>query len=81
MGEQTSGTSEIVPGLNCPICRAPAMQRYKPFCSKRCADIDLGRWITGAYVIPGNKETDTEEGAERAEATTGKEGDLPSEGL
>lgn len=36
----------------CPICGEPADERYRPFCSKRCADIDLGRWLTGQYRIP-----------------------------
>ncbi|WP_295704782.1 DNA gyrase inhibitor YacG [uncultured Brevundimonas sp.] len=37
----------------CPICRkAKADQKYRPFCSKRCADIDLGRWFGGDYSIP-----------------------------
>ncbi|MEM1343074.1 MAG: DNA gyrase inhibitor YacG [Pseudomonadota bacterium] len=36
----------------CPICSRPAQARYAPFCSKRCADVDLGRWLTGAYAIP-----------------------------
>lgn len=37
----------------CPICRKPAVQRFRPFCSARCADIDLGRWIGGDYRVPG----------------------------
>ena len=38
----------------CPICRRQeAVPAYKPFCSKRCADVDLQRWFTGGYVIPG----------------------------
>lgn len=37
----------------CPVCGRPAEARYRPFCSRRCADIDLGRWLTGAYVLPG----------------------------
>ena len=37
----------------CPICRRPAVQKYRPFCSARCADIDLGRWIGGDYRIAG----------------------------
>lgn len=41
-----------VPGLKCPICGKGAVQRYKPFCSKRCADIDLNRWLTGVYSVP-----------------------------
>ncbi|HEY0202993.1 MAG TPA: DNA gyrase inhibitor YacG [Acetobacteraceae bacterium] len=38
----------------CPICRRPATEpRFRPFCSARCADVDLGRWFGGAYAIPG----------------------------
>lgn len=37
----------------CPICRDEAVERYHPFCSKRCADIDLGRWLKEVYVMPG----------------------------
>jgi endogenous inhibitor of DNA gyrase (YacG/DUF329 family) len=36
----------------CPICGKPRSERYDPFCSKRCADIDLHRWLKGGYVIP-----------------------------
>ena len=36
----------------CPTCGAPATHKTRPFCSKRCADIDLGRWFQGAYAIP-----------------------------
>lgn len=38
---------------NCPVCGKPAAPAAAPFCSKHCADIDLGRWFTGHYVIPG----------------------------
>ena len=38
----------------CPICKKPATETYKPFCSKRCSDIDLGRWLKGSYAIPGD---------------------------
>ncbi len=37
----------------CPICRKPASPAARPFCSPRCADIDLGRWLTEQYVVPG----------------------------
>jgi len=37
----------------CPICGDPESPAAKPFCSKRCADIDLGRWLKGGYAIPG----------------------------
>ena len=36
----------------CPICKAAAVARYQPFCSARCADVDLGRWLKGSYAIP-----------------------------
>jgi uncharacterized protein len=37
----------------CPICGKPRNERYDPFCSRRCADVDLHRWLKGSYVIPG----------------------------
>jgi endogenous inhibitor of DNA gyrase (YacG/DUF329 family) len=38
---------------DCPICGKPAAEVSKPFCSRRCADVDLGRWLKGGYAIPG----------------------------
>ncbi len=50
----------------CPICGKPSVQDYRPFCTKRCADIDLGRWLGGRYAVPGEpigaRDTDEEEG-------------------
>lgn len=43
--------------MSCPVCQKDADAKYRPFCSKRCADIDLGKWLTGSYAIP----TDTKE--------------------
>jgi endogenous inhibitor of DNA gyrase (YacG/DUF329 family) len=37
----------------CPICGKPTQQAYKPFCSPRCADADLGHWLTESYRVPG----------------------------
>lgn len=37
----------------CPICGKPATPSYAPFCSARCTDVDLNRWLTGSYAIPG----------------------------
>jgi len=37
----------------CPVCDKPADGLLKPFCSRRCADVDLGRWLKGGYAIPG----------------------------
>jgi hypothetical protein len=45
----------------CPICRKPADPAFRPFCSKRCADVDLQRWFTGGYVIPGGRPDDDDE--------------------
>jgi endogenous inhibitor of DNA gyrase (YacG/DUF329 family) len=42
----------------CVICGKPQTDRYKPFCSKRCADIDLHRWFSGAYAVPGKADED-----------------------
>ena len=39
-------------GSKCPNCEKATVQRYRPFCSGRCADIDLGRWLKGSYSIP-----------------------------
>lgn len=40
----------------CPICRKATVEAFKPFCSKRCADVDLNRWLTGSYVIPARDD-------------------------
>jgi endogenous inhibitor of DNA gyrase (YacG/DUF329 family) len=43
---------------SCPICRRPVEAAFSPFCSKRCADIDLNRWLTGVYAVPVKDEED-----------------------
>jgi endogenous inhibitor of DNA gyrase (YacG/DUF329 family) len=53
---------ERPPPRRCPICGKPSVQRWRPFCSKRCADIDLHRWLGGRYVIPAS-ETDDDGGS------------------
>jgi endogenous inhibitor of DNA gyrase (YacG/DUF329 family) len=45
----------------CPLCGKPMDAAFKPFCSKRCADIDLNRWLSGVYAIP-TKEDEDEDG-------------------
>lgn len=37
--------------IKCPICKKPSAEKYTPFCSKRCADIDLGSWFSELYVV------------------------------
>jgi len=36
----------------CPICRRPIDPAFRPFCSKRCSDVDLQRWLSGRYAVP-----------------------------
>ncbi|MDB5458110.1 MAG: gyrase inhibitor YacG [Caulobacter sp.] len=40
----------------CPICGKPVVLTFRPFCSKRCADVDLQRWLSDRYVVPGTDE-------------------------
>jgi endogenous inhibitor of DNA gyrase (YacG/DUF329 family) len=49
----------------CPICGRPSEDKYRPFCSRRCADVDLARWLRGAYAIPDKGES--EDGGEEAD--------------
>lgn len=52
---QNSGTNEQTTGKKngtCPLCQKSVSAVYRPFCSKQCADIDLGRWLNQSYSIP-----------------------------
>lgn len=48
----------------CPICRKPVSADYRPFCSKHCADIDLGRWLEGRYAVAGERVGESQDGAD-----------------
>ena len=50
----------------CPICGKAEAETFQPFCSRRCAEVDLGRWLEGRYVIPG-REHELDQGAKPAE--------------
>ncbi len=50
--------------MSCPICGKDTSNRYVPFCSRRCADVDLERWLSGKYSIPGSAEEDAGNEAE-----------------
>jgi endogenous inhibitor of DNA gyrase (YacG/DUF329 family) len=50
---------------SCPVCGKPAQTRFRPFCSARCAEVDLGRWFTGQYRIPGRDDDADAEGLSR----------------
>jgi endogenous inhibitor of DNA gyrase (YacG/DUF329 family) len=43
-------------GGKCPICGKPPEPGYRPFCSRRCADVDLQRWLRGAYALPAHDD-------------------------
>jgi endogenous inhibitor of DNA gyrase (YacG/DUF329 family) len=45
----------------CPTCGRPQAPEFRPFCSKRCADVDLQRWLSGRYVIAGGREDEDED--------------------
>ena len=51
-------TNNIVPliGGSCPMCGKRRTQEFRPFCSKRCADLDLGRWLDESYCVPADED-------------------------
>ena len=73
MAAKIAKGGEVVPlrpRRACPICGKPSVRAFHPFCSKRCADIDLNRWLSGVYAVPvkddededGERPKDAEEG-------------------
>ncbi|MGH1352432.1 MAG: DNA gyrase inhibitor YacG [Methyloligellaceae bacterium] len=42
----------------CPMCDKITDKKFRPFCSKRCADLDLSRWLDGKYAIPATEDDD-----------------------
>ena len=54
-------TASKVSGKRCPECGKPASSATLPFCSPRCRDVDLNRWLSGRYVIPGRENQEDEE--------------------
>ncbi|WP_238368051.1 DNA gyrase inhibitor YacG [Mesobacterium pallidum] len=53
--------------MSCPICAEKTDPKFRPFCSKRCADIDLGRWMRGSYAIPSDDPEDADEALDELE--------------
>jgi len=45
-------------GKRCPICGKPAVEASRPFCSERCRDVDLNRWLSNSYAIPAARDDD-----------------------
>jgi uncharacterized protein len=46
----------------CPECKRTSSREFHPFCSRRCKEVDLNRWLSGSYVIPGKPVEDDDEG-------------------
>lgn len=53
--------------MTCPICKGETRADVRPFCSKRCADVDLGRWMTGGYAVPSRDPEDIERAIDAVE--------------
>ena len=62
----------IAPVNPCPICGKPAVERFRPFCGKRCADVDLNRWLSGVYAVPVK---DDDEDERKPAAKSAEDGD------
>lgn len=58
--------------MSCPICKKDTAQTYRPFCSKRCADIDLGKWFGGDYAVPSQDPEEVIEALEEMEKQTSR---------
>ncbi len=55
--------------MSCPICKKKTVTLFRPFCSKHCADVDLGRWFNGTYAVPAATDEDMDEAAAQLEKT------------
>jgi len=53
--------SDNASAKRCPICGKPAAEKFRPFCAKRCADVDLNRWLSGVYAVPVTDDEDEDE--------------------
>jgi len=52
----------VISNKKCPICGKPAEEQFRPFCSKRCADVDLNRWLSGVYAVPAVEQDESSDG-------------------
>ncbi|OIQ36130.1 MAG: DNA gyrase inhibitor YacG [Roseobacter sp. MedPE-SW] len=65
--------------MSCPICGAETEKAHRPFCSKRCADLDLAKWLNGSYAIPSDDPEDIENALKEVEgAGISPASDLPT---
>jgi uncharacterized protein len=58
----TNAPSPEAGAKSCPICGKPSSKASRPFCSDRCRDVDLNRWLSGSYLIPGRSDGDEDDG-------------------
>ncbi|EAQ14927.1 MULTISPECIES: DNA gyrase inhibitor YacG [Maritimibacter] len=63
--------------MSCPICAKDTDPAYRPFCSKRCADVDLGKWLNGSYRIPSEDPEDLDELVDEIEREISDRPDRP----
>jgi endogenous inhibitor of DNA gyrase (YacG/DUF329 family) len=63
--------------MNCPICQSETDKKFRPFCSKRCADIDLAKWLNGSYAVPSRDPDDAEKAIEEVEELFEQDGRKP----
>lgn len=62
--DSSAATPPQSPPRRCPLCNKVTSVRYRPFCSKRCADLDLGRWLNEVYRIPSQPADEEDNGHE-----------------
>ena len=53
--------------MTCPVCGQATIRNYRPFCSGRCADLDLANWLSGQYRVPSDEVEDIENHSESTE--------------
>ncbi|MFY9212384.1 MAG: DNA gyrase inhibitor YacG [Aestuariivita sp.] len=63
--------------MSCPICQSATDAKYRPFCSRRCADVDLARWFNGSYAAPSLDPDDAEKAIDEVEALMQSESTKP----
>jgi len=50
--------NDNAPARRCPICGKATAEAHRPFCSRRCSDVDLNRWFSGVYAVPAAEDAD-----------------------
>ena len=65
MSRPLSASPDAPKTPKCPICGKPTEQQFRPFCSRRCKDVDLHRWMSGVYSVPVVEQDDIEDEPDR----------------